>query len=115
MTLEVFGSAVSAWPVIPGEWRVQSRDGGISRRLREMKFTRTAFAVCGSHLTVWKVPGDRNRVARLIKSLTTFQTGKSDRVTTDRKSRVRRFVGSVDAQTAKTNHGPATGQIQGRN
>lgn len=110
MNLEVFGAAVSAWPVIPGEWRVQSRDGSISRRLREMKFRRTAFAVCGSHLTVWKVPGDRNRVVRLISSLTTLRTGKSDRETTGRKSPTRRFVGSVNGKTAQTNPAPAQGQ-----
>ena len=96
-----FGAVLTAWPTIPGEWFVQSRDGAVSRRLRELKLKRVAYAIFGDHMTIWKVSGDATRVAHLIHSLTPILNGKSDRETTTRKSSVRRFDGSTKGRTAK--------------
>lgn len=64
-------STLCAWPVASGEWRIQSRNGAVSKYLRSsLKLERCAWAVCGGHLVIFKVLGTKADAARVMRNAT---------------------------------------------
>ena len=61
-----------AWPVASGEWRIQSRNGTTTRYLRGLKLTRCAWAVCGGHLTIWRLTGTKADADRTMRNAIRF-------------------------------------------
>ena len=65
-------STLCAWPVAAGEWRVQSRNGTTTRYLRGLKLQRCAWAVCGGHLTIWRLEGTKADADRTMRNAIKF-------------------------------------------
>ena len=65
-------STLCAWPVAAGEWRIQSRNGTTTRYLRGLKLHRCAWAVCGGHLTIWRLEGTKADADRTMRNAIRF-------------------------------------------
>ena len=65
-------STLCAWPVGHNEWRIQSRNGTTTRYLRGLKLTRCAWAVCGGHLTIWRLEGTKADADRTMRNAIRF-------------------------------------------
>jgi len=58
------------WAAGPGDYRIQSKVGAISKMLRERRDTRrAAWSVAGDHLVVFAISGSKAEVQKLIRSL----------------------------------------------
>jgi len=59
--------ALCAWHIGDGIWHVQSRDGWLSRVLRDQGMRRVAYAVIGGHLTIWETTEGIDNVRALMR------------------------------------------------